>query len=224
MWALCIDHALARRDPGPGHQQRATHPGHYDTGVPLYFTSPDSSQRELSSDDDCNGSDDNDDGSDYDDDDDDDDSALEDGGFVRRGSSAVKAESQLANNVIEMMSAEMRKMRKENHDLREKMRRLKEKHKQAKKRLAEFLDLDQRPHTRMKIDAIELPRSSSPASAPPPPPSSTAMPFSSPPQPPPLISAAAVSPSLREARKYLPFLNHYNIPPERPFVIDNMFR
>lgn len=223
MRALCTDHALVRRDPDPGQQQqRATHPRHYDTGVPLYFTSPDSSQRELSSDDDDNGSDDDDDGSDYDDEDDDADSALEDGGFVRRGPSALKAESQLATNVIEMMSAEMRKMRKENHNLREKMRRLKEKHKHAKKRLAEFLDLDQRPHTRMKLDAIELPPSSSPASAPPP--SSTAMAFSPSPHPPPLISAAAVSPSLREARKYLPFLNHYNIPPERPFVIDNMFR
>ena len=60
MRALCTDHALVRRDPDPGQQQRATHPGHYDTGVPLYFTSPDSSQRELSSDDDDNGSDDDD--------------------------------------------------------------------------------------------------------------------------------------------------------------------
>jgi hypothetical protein len=185
-----------------GVYTRGNSHAHPQSAVPHFFPARLNEEDDGSAEDEEN-SDDRDDGSDYDGEDSNSPEEDDPPGRTMYRAQHAPAES-LATNVIEMMSVEMKKMRSENQTLREKLKRLKDKHKWTKKKLAEALD-QQLHRGSVKIEPELQPQ---------------------PPGPPyqPSSSATAVSPSLREARKYLPFLDQYSIPASQPFVIDNMFR
>lgn len=118
--------------------------------------------------------------------------------------SSTRREEQLVScdNIVAMMSQDVRNSRAESLRLRQELARLKEKHRRTKRRLNETLSL-----------AVHTSRPHSPSSSPPDRDRSTLPPHPGP-----------ASPAFLEARKHIAFLNDYSVPPEWPFVLPDLHR